>query len=199
MRNRLGQLVAWQHVLASLIGVGCSGSSGDITHQGELDAGSDAQTQADGDAQVMQPPFERPEYVPHMGSCGFEQPAFCDTFETIAGKSGRTGELDAAHWSATRGNPSDHPDLEQAFRVGPALLPACRPDLPARALPNDDIVICDPISTVPTRHLMTATAAQNYGLNGYRIRQPFDFSGRTGTIKFDADLRTTAWVVGPQS
>ena len=55
-------------------------------------------------------------------------------------------------------------------------------------LPDGDTVICDPTATIPTRHLLTATAAQNYGLNTYRIRQPFDFAGRTGTIKLDVDL-----------
>jgi hypothetical protein len=34
--------------------------------------------------------------------------------------------------------------------------------------------------------LLVATAAQNYGQNGYRIRQPFDFKDRTGKIVFDA-------------
>ena len=34
---------------------------------------------------------------------------------------------------------------------------------------------------------MTVAAMQNYGLNSYRIRQPFDFAGRTGKIVFDVD------------
>jgi hypothetical protein len=36
--------------------------------------------------------------------------------------------------------------------------------------------------------LLVAVAAQNYGQNGYRIRQPFDFAGRTGKIVFDATV-----------
>ena len=36
--------------------------------------------------------------------------------------------------------------------------------------------------------LLATAAAQNYGLSTYRIRQPFDFAGRTGTIKLDVDL-----------
>jgi hypothetical protein len=35
--------------------------------------------------------------------------------------------------------------------------------------------------------LLTACAAQNYGQNAYRIRQPFDFKGRTGKIVLDAE------------
>jgi hypothetical protein len=34
---------------------------------------------------------------------------------------------------------------------------------------------------------MTAIAIQNYGNNSYMIRQPFDFSNRTGKIVFDVD------------
>jgi hypothetical protein len=33
-----------------------------------------------------------------------------------------------------------------------------------------------------------ATGSQNYGVNSYRIRQPFDFADRTGKIVFDAEL-----------
>ncbi len=36
--------------------------------------------------------------------------------------------------------------------------------------------------------MLATAAAQNYGLTTYRIRQPFDFAGRTGTIKLDMDL-----------
>jgi hypothetical protein len=34
---------------------------------------------------------------------------------------------------------------------------------------------------------MTAVAIQNYGVNSYMPRQPFDFAGRTGKIEFDVD------------
>ena len=34
---------------------------------------------------------------------------------------------------------------------------------------------------------MTAVSMQNYGVNSYMIRQPFDFAGRTGKIVFDVD------------
>ncbi len=34
--------------------------------------------------------------------------------------------------------------------------------------------------------MLVVTAAQNYGQNSYRIRQPFDFAGRTGKVVFDA-------------
>jgi hypothetical protein len=34
---------------------------------------------------------------------------------------------------------------------------------------------------------MTAVSMQNYGVNSYMVRQPFDFAGRTGKIVFDVD------------
>ncbi len=126
--------------------------------------------------------------MPQPGSCGFDAPAFCDTFEAPPKAGGRSGELDPALWSITRGGPWDHASLDDAFKIGPALLPACRADLPDRVLPDSDALICDPTPTVPTRHLLTAAAAQNYGLSTYRIRQPFDFRGRTGTLKLDVDM-----------
>jgi hypothetical protein len=35
--------------------------------------------------------------------------------------------------------------------------------------------------------MLAAAASQSYGENSYRIRQPFDFAGRTGKIVFDAE------------
>jgi hypothetical protein len=139
-------------------------------------------------------PFNPPEvgldggtYVPMPGNCAFDAPAaFCDGFEDGPKPGGRAGELNPALWSAVR---SAGIDTAFGFGIGKAQLPQCRPGLTdAMVLPDGDTVICDPTPTIPTRHLMTATAAQNYGLNTYRIRQPFDFAGRTGTIKLDVDL-----------
>ena len=129
------------------------------------------------------------EYTPEPGSCGFDAPAFCDSFEQgPASGGGRSGELDPASWSVLRAGPWDHPNPETAFPIGPALVPACRANQPRTVLPDSDVLVCDPVDAVPTRHLLTTTAAQNYGLSTYRIRQPFDFAGRTGTIKLDVDL-----------
>ena len=139
------------------------------------------------------PPFEHPDppldYVPQDGSCGFDEPAFCDTFESGPKDGGRSGELDPAHWSVVRGMPYNTASLDDAFRIGPALIGACRADLKdTTVLPDSDVLVCDPTDTIPSRHALATAAAQNYGLATYRIRQPFDFEGRTGTIKLDMDL-----------
>ena len=134
-------------------------------------------------------PFERPDYTPQPGNCGFDSPAFCDTFEHGPMAGGRSGELDPAHWSVTRGSPYTSSSFDDALRIGPALIGQCRADLSnTRVLPDSDVLVCDPIPTIPSRHVLATAAAQNYGLSTYRIRQPFDFAGRTGTIKLDMDL-----------
>jgi hypothetical protein len=63
----------------------------------------------------------------------------------------------------------------------------CRAGLPAQVAPDGDTLICDANATIASPHLLVAVAAQNYGENSYRIRQPFDFTGRTGKIVFDAE------------
>lgn len=134
-------------------------------------------------------PFERPPYEPRPSSCGFDEPAFCDTFEDGPREGGRSGELAPASWSVARGVPYNSSSLDDAFRIGPALVGDCRDGVShTRVLPDTDVLVCDPITTIPTRHALGTAAAQNYGLSTYRIRQPFDFAGRTGTIKLDMDL-----------
>jgi len=134
-------------------------------------------------------PFDPPEYVPKSGNCGFDAPAFCETFEAGPKNGGRSGELDGALWSVVRGMPYNSSSFDDAFRIGPALIGKCRAGVSnTRVLPDSDVLVCDPIATIPSRHVLATAAAQNYGLSTYRIRQPFDFTDRTGTIKLDMDL-----------
>lgn len=75
-----------------------------------------------------------------------------------------------------------------AMGITKARIPACRPGLPTEVWPDDDTLVCDPTPDVASSHLLVAAAAQNYGQNGYRIRRPFDFADRTGTIVFDGTV-----------
>jgi hypothetical protein len=110
--------------------------------------------------------------------------AFCDTFDAPApAPRGRSFELDATRWSLARNSPN----LAQAMDIGRALVSQCRQDVPAEVTPPGDTRICYGNDAIQSNHLLTAAAAQYYGSNSYRIRQPFDFAGRTGTIVFDAD------------
>src|SRR6185295_1968856 len=107
---------------------------------------------------------------------------FCETFEEgPAPALGRAGELDPARWSVGRDTTDPAPTVfGVAFGVKPARLGACRPGLSDTVvLPESDVVVCEPTSTIATRHLLSANGSQNYGVLSHRIRQPFDFAGRT--------------------
>jgi hypothetical protein len=128
-------------------------------------------------------------YPPGPPGCGLEAAAFCDTFDAPAGGATRAGELDGTKWSAARmceiGGPSANDG--EAVPIGAATVPTCRDDLPAQVFPSADTIVCDGNDAVQSNHLLMLVAAQNYGQNSYRIRQPFDFAGRTGNIVFDAE------------
>ncbi|HTQ02457.1 MAG TPA: hypothetical protein VMI54_01330 [Polyangiaceae bacterium] len=184
---------------------GASGNAGTAgTNAGTTASGGTAGTNADtagsggtgavggtsGEAGAA--PFEHPtpptDYVA-TDHCGLDAPAFCETFEDGPRDGGRSGELDPARFSVARGMPYNPSDLGGAFGIGPAIIGACRANLAdTRVLPDGDVLVCDPVPSIPTRHALATTAAQNYGLSTYRIRQPFDFADRTGTIALDVDL-----------
>jgi hypothetical protein len=192
----------------------------------DLDAGADARADAGGDALVdagsmgstdaraaAAPPADGAR--PAGPACGLSAAAFCDTFDAPSTSAGRAGELDARLWSASRftgtGTCFNVPTCGP-WSIGPATLaqppalslsdpglpalPACRAGLPAQVYPDHDTLICDPSSDIGSNHLMVAVAAQNYGQNSYRIRQPFDFSGRTGKIVFDAEAFSLGFLWG---
>jgi hypothetical protein len=125
--------------------------------------------------------------VPGDPGCGLEAAAFCDTFEAPSANQGRAGDLDAKLWSASVGSPQLPSSNGLALPVGPATLPVCRDELPEQAFPDDQSLVCDPTTSIHSNHLLVAVGAQNYGQNSYRIRQPFDFTGRTGHIVLDAE------------
>ncbi len=120
-------------------------------------------------------------------TCGLAAAAFCDTFDAPSTNRGRAGELDASQWSAGRLLPSLGSSAGEYTAIGLATLRPCRSDLPAQVSPPNDALICNANSAIAGPHLMVAVAAQNYGQNAYRIRQPFDFANRTGKIVFDVD------------
>jgi hypothetical protein len=83
-----------------------------------------------------------------------------------------------------------------AIAVGEATIPSCRAGIPGKVLLPQDALVCDPTPGIQSRHLMVAAAAQNYGQHSFRIRQPFDFAGRTGRIVFDAEAHVQDALVG---
>ena len=133
---------------------------------------------------------------PGPPGCGLDAAAFCDTFDVPRGKSGyeREGELDPKKWSVWR---TEQAALgggfttidDYAIPIGTATLPSCRAGLPAKVVPDQDVLVCDTIGTLQSNTLLIAAAEQNYGQAAARIRQPFDFAARTGKIVFDAALQ----------
>ncbi len=126
--------------------------------------------------------------VPGAPHCGLDDAAaFCDQFDAPAAANGRAGELDVALWSGSRAQPQLPTRDGLAIGILPAKLEGCRADLPATVYPDQDALICDPTEAIPSNHLLLIAAAQNYGQTSLRIRQPFDFDGRTGKVVFDAE------------
>lgn len=129
-------------------------------------------------------------------ACGLDAAAFCDNFDAPSKNRGRAGELDAKRWSGSRMQPDGPTAGGMAFGVRAATLrperdgkqlPPCRGGAPDTVYPDDDALVCSPNADIASNHLLVACSSQNYGQNSYRIRQPFDFSNRTGKVVFDAE------------
>lgn len=83
-----------------------------------------------------------------------------------------------------------------ALAMGPATIPSCRAGIPTTIVLPQDALVCDATSSIQSRHLLVAAGMQNYGQHTYRIRQPFDFAGRTGRIVFDAEAHVPMLLAG---
>jgi hypothetical protein len=175
MRNLVGSIV-----LCGCVGSGASSPDGSVA--GGPDTGrnvSDASAASGRDAYH--------EVVLGGPGCGLPNAAFCDTFDAPSSHPGRAGELDSRYWSAGRLAPQLPSGNGVALGVPVADVPACRADVPGTVEADRQSLVCDANAAIPTAHLMVAASAQNYGQTSLRIRQPFDFGGRTGRITFDAE------------
>lgn len=122
-------------------------------------------------------------------NCNLSAPAFCDTFnQGPSAIRGRGGDLDPSKWATARlSGEIGSSGAGTANPVPVAPIPQCRAGMSqTSAFPPYDTLICDPNGT-QSAQLMTAVSIQNYGVNSYMARQPFDFAGRTGRIDFDVD------------
>lgn len=185
-----------------------SGTDGGAQTDARVSGGSDARVDGGGGndtGTVGQPEdvistypdvFDPNDSPPKTGEpgCGLSPAAFCDTFGGPSSTKGRAGELTPFFWSA--GRMGHQQSTERPMSVGMAVIPQCRAGLPTKVWPNEDTLICQASTDIGSGHLLAACAAQNYGQNGYRIRQPFDFAGRTGKIAFDATLDPMSPLLG---
>lgn len=167
---------------------GGSGASGGGASGSSNDASSGASPSGTGGFRGYPDAFDPNDSPPKIGEpgCGFDTAAFCDTFGAPSVVKGRGGELDAVFWSA--GRMLSQLSTTRAIGIGMAVIPECRPGVSDHVWPPDDTLICHPTFDLASGHLLVGAAAQHYGQNGYRIRQPIDIAGRTGKIVFDASM-----------
>jgi hypothetical protein len=120
--------------------------------------------------------------------CGLASPAFCDTFDQPFNGSGRTGQLDPARWTVARnGSANPSQGLVNLFVGSNAM--HCQTPVTG-VMPDADYFVCG-TEFGESNHFMEAFDDQGgYLYNDARIRQPFDFAGRTGKITFDVDAKT---------
>lgn len=135
------------------------------------------------------------KYVP--GSCNLDKPAFCDTFETES-PGGRGGPLDETNWSVARwGLPMTGGFRNFARRAAtsvddgmntPSFCGAAFNDI----LPTADLGFCDGVDGggFASKQLNEVfNDDDSFAFTSLRIRQPFDFANREGTIVFDVDAK----------
>lgn len=119
-------------------------------------------------------------------SCHLDGAAFCDAF-TEPSPGGRAGALDDAKWGFSRLGFGFSNDYTFAF-------------------PHSPINVCGTWNTVapggPDSEFCVSEEGEPRWTEGFddntsfqylsaRIRQPFDFAGRTGTLQWEADARTS--------
>src|SRR6185503_7309766 len=125
-----------------------------------------------------------PGLPPPDPSCGLPNAAFCDAF-TKESPGGRAGALDDAQWSVSR------------LGFGCAY---------TFSFPETPVNLCGVWKTVPPGGADSQFCVNenneprwaegfddntDFNYLSARIRQPFDFAGRTGTIQWQADARTS--------
>jgi hypothetical protein len=135
------------------------------------------------------------------GPCGLSSPVFCETFESPH-PGGRAGDLDERVWSLARWG---HQSRQFFVRI-PASAPAkivfppvfCGKPFSGLLMPRD-VAICEGAGVDGTRSRQLNEVFDDQGdfaFNSLRIRQPFDFKGRSGTIVFDVDAKINPFNAG---
>jgi hypothetical protein len=147
------------------------------------------------------------------GDCGLDVPAFCDPFDAPS-PGGRGGDIDEAKWSfahwgfagqfITFGRGVAH-SYNQGYDETGTLVVDTTPSNPVPTFcgaeftgiePPGDVRICDGVDAAgnPSRQLHEVFNTDALPVNSMRIRQPFDFTGRTGTVVFEVDAkRNDGW------
>lgn len=126
--------------------------------------------------------------IQDLPNCGLSSPAFCDMFDTPH-PGGRAGDLDDSKWSYARISEAVNAGQGQLDEYFPADGMFCRTLIPGM-LPELDSFFCNANGMEHMHWMTTMMDGGNYTLDAARIRQPFDFTNRTGTISFSVDAVT---------
>lgn len=167
--------------------MGGTGNTGNVGAVGNEDGGTP--NGAGGSTLPQQVPPRAPP-----GSCSLEKPAFCESFdESFPG--GKGGEIDEKTWAFSRWGHQTRqhfvriPTSNETNRtIGSNF---CGKPFTNLLLPND-VATCDGIGAdgLTSRQLNEVYDDQeDFAFNSMRVRQMFDFTGRTGTIMFDVDAK----------
>jgi hypothetical protein len=104
--------------------------------------------------------------------------AFCETFNAPAGTGNRSGQLNGDIWGVSRSSGDMNLDAGHANPWARATLAGCNGPQPAQP-DGSDVIICNGQMREVTNDNGTVTVLAMYP------KQPFDFTGRTGTAVFD--------------
>lgn len=147
------------------------------------------------------PTTDPPTATSPRGPCNIDHPAFCEDFETPH-PGGRGGDLDEAVWAFSRWG---HETRQHFVRV-PAGTETNRTITStfcgkpfSGVLLDQDVVSCDGIGVDGQRSRQLNEVYDDQGdfaFNDMRVRQPFDFAGRTGTVTFDVDAKVNPYNLG---
>jgi hypothetical protein len=171
---------------------GADDGDGDGADDGDGGSGADGGGSADDGGSDSGPdPIDSPH---PPGSCGLDEPAFCETFET-AHPGGRGGDIDETLWSFSRWAHLVQfmwvrvPAKTYDDRLYPATF--CGEEF-SGIMPPDDVRACQGVgadgSTSNQLHEVFDDQG-DFAFNSMRVRQPFDFTDRTGTIVWDVDAK----------
>ncbi len=138
----------------------------------------------------------KPNTLPPLPpGCSLDAPAFCETFD-MPHAGGNGGEIDESRWAFSRWTfghrRASSRDVRDGVTVGTWSNPDGFPTLCGQEfkdiLPPNDARVCE------GQFQEVFKDGGSLPINSFMIRQPFDFTGRTGTIVFDVDAkRNDGW------
>lgn len=122
--------------------------------------------------------------------CGLTNPAFCDNFtENASTSGGREGALDPTKWDYTRFSANTNPSQGYLDPFVETDVQHCK-TLDHNILPYNDSFFCGLEVPEPQHWMEAYNDGGSPVVTDGMIRQPFDFTNRTGTIQFGVDAKT---------